>query len=90
MRLRDDESLLRVFLSEGSLERCQRALARRFCVISSRTCEGIEREFACKFWGVVESQAAVWMDSVKFWTASSISFGDFNLVQRFIFCSNIS
>lgn len=90
IRLRDDERLLMIFLSEGSLECCQRALARRFCVISSRICVGIEREFACKFWGVVESQAAAWMDSVKFWTATSILFCDFSLVQRFILCSNIS
>jgi len=51
---------------------------------------GIELEFTWQLWKAEEFQAAVCMDSVKFWTESSISFGVFNLVLRFIFEINIS
>jgi len=46
---------------------------------------GIELEFTWQLWKVEEFQAAVCMDSLKFWTKSSISFGVFSLVLRFIF-----
>jgi len=51
---------------------------------------GIELEFTWQLWKVEEFQAAVCMDSVKFWTEFSISFGVFNLVLKFIFEINIS
>lgn len=44
MRLRDETRLLKVFLSEGNLVRYQWALTKRFCVIRSQTCPGIELE----------------------------------------------
>jgi len=50
-----------MFLSEGTLEHCQSALTRRFCVISLRAKEGIEKGHECflEDFVVKEFQAAV-------------------------------
>lgn len=91
IRLSEDVRLSNIRLSEGSLVRCQKALARGFFAVSSRTWMKIGKEF----WLlgeilIVESQAADSIVSVKLWTESYISFGHLSRVLSFTFCSTIS